>query len=75
MWIQLVSNHKGSKCGGRSRGPAQARIVPKRVLYGETLHFQDILDGLPADTANSQLTELTKDPRVTEIRFRSDVTD
>ena len=39
------------------------------------LLFQDILDGLPADTANSQLTELTKNPRVTEVCFRSDVTD
>ena len=40
-----------------------------------TLLFQDILDGLPADTANSQLTEFTKNPRVTEIRFRSNVTN
>jgi len=30
------------------------------------LLFQDVLDGLPANTANSQLTELTRNPRVTE---------
>ena len=40
-----------------------------------TLLLQDVLDCLSADAANPQLTEFTKNPRVTEIRFRSDVTD
>ena len=39
------------------------------------LLFQDILDGLPTDTANPQLTELTKNPRVTEVCFRSNMTN
>ena len=39
------------------------------------LLFQDVLDRLPADAANSQFTELTRNSCVTEICFRGDVTD
>ncbi len=39
------------------------------------LLFQDVLDCLSADAANSQLTELTRNPRVTEVCSRSNVTN